>query len=116
MAKEILDIYVEQGYPYDFDLDFNASDGSNLESSHTCYFFSNSIGIKQFSIVDNKYNLVLGAEDTGKLVNNLEAYDIYAYETSTGSKIKLLSGRIILDGTSNGELNISTYTYVPGEW
>lgn len=116
MAKEILDIYVEQGYPYDFTLDYNTVDGSNLESSHTCYFFSNSIGIKQFSIVDNKYSLVLGPEDTGKLTNNLEAYNIYAYETSTGTKLKLLSGRIILDGISNGELSIDTYSFIPGEW
>lgn len=116
MAKEILDIYVEQGYPYDFDLDFNSIDGTDLENDYTCYFVNDSIGSKQFEVINNRYNMVLTSEDTGKLINNLEQYTIYAYEIVTGKKNKLLSGRIHLDGISKGEIVTNLYNYVPGEW
>lgn len=97
MAKEILDIYVEQGYPYTFDLDFNATDGSDLEDGYNTYFYNEYIGTKTFSIVTGKYSLTLTAEDTGKLLNNLSNYVIYAVNTTTSDKEKLLTGRIVVD-------------------
>ena len=97
MAKEILDIYVEQGYPYNFDIDFNLFDGTDLENDYTCVFYNSSIGSKNYSVVSNTFKLTLSKEDTGKITKNLETYVVYATETATGLTDKLLSGRIILD-------------------
>jgi hypothetical protein len=97
MAKEIIDIYVEQGYSYNFDLDFNLFDGTDLEDEYTCYFYNESIGEKQYSAIDNVFKLTLSESDTGKVQANLEEYVVYAIDSSTGSKEKLLSGRIIID-------------------
>ena len=97
MAKELIDIYVEQGYPYDFTLDFNDTYGNDLENDYTTYFYNKSIGTKSFSVILSAYTLALSAEDTGKISSNLEEYSVYAVNNTTSDKSKLLSGRIILD-------------------
>lgn len=97
MAKELIDIYVEQGYPYDFVLDMNDANDLDLESEYNCYFSCPSIGTKVFSVVADSYFLELTAIDTGLLDTNLEEYTVYTIKISDGSKDKLLSGRIILD-------------------
>lgn len=97
MAKEIIDIYIEKGYPYPFDIDFNTEDGLDLESEYTCWFENKDIGLKQFSVIDNTFKLILTQEDTGKLESNLEDYVVYAQKISTSEYEKLLSGRIIID-------------------
>ena len=43
MAKEILDIYVEKGYEYEFNLNFNSDTGTELEPKYECWFESSSI-------------------------------------------------------------------------
>ena len=97
MAKEIIDIYVEQGYPYSFDLDFNLYDGTDLENDYTCTFYNKNIGYKNFTNTGGYFSLVLTFEDTGKIVNNLENYVVYVTKISNSNKSKLLSGRIHLD-------------------
>lgn len=98
MAKEILDIYIEQGYPYEFNLDFNNVDGSDLENSYTCYFENNSIGKKQYAVIDNRFDLTLSSIDTDKLKDNMENYVVYVVRNTDSTDInKLLTGRIILD-------------------
>ena len=97
MAKEILDIYIEQGYEYQFSLDFNLFDNSDLESQFTCKFYNSSIGYKTFTNIGSSYSLALTAEDTGKISNNLEVYEVYVTEIATGISSKLLNGRIIID-------------------
>jgi hypothetical protein len=97
MAKEIIDIYVEQGYSYNFDIDFNLFDGTDLEDEYTCYFYSTNIGEKEYTLEDNQWKLTLSESDTGKLVKSLEEYSVYAKNNITQLQEKLLSGRIILD-------------------
>lgn len=102
MAKEILDIYIEQGYPYEFELDFNATDNSDLESIYNCYFYNSNIGTKTFSIGasangSDMFILTLSGLDTNKLINNLEEYVVYVSEIATNTESKLLTGRIHLD-------------------
>ena len=97
MAKEIIDIYIEQGYPYNFDLDFNLFDGSNLEDDYTCYFYSESIGTKQYTTTNNMFELTLSEADTNRLEMNLENYSVYVVNNQTSIEEKLLSGRIHLD-------------------
>lgn len=97
MAKEIIDIYIEQGYEYPFNLDLNLFNGENLEYENDCYFECVSIGKKQFSVLNDYYTLTLSEADTGKLNNNLEPYTVYIQNTSTQKYEKLLSGRIHLD-------------------
>lgn len=104
MAKEILDITIAKGYSYPIDLDFNAADGSNLETDYVCYFKNENIGTKTFSVVNNMlssvmFSLTLTEEDTGKLVNNLEEYEIYVKDLTTQAYDQLLTGRIHLEGT-----------------
>ena len=97
MAKIITDLFIEQGYPYDLNLDYNAADGENLETSYTCYFYSPSIGSKQFSVVNNAYSLTLSKTDTAKLIDNLEEYVVFTVKSSDLSEEKLMSGRIHRD-------------------
>ena len=97
MAKEIIDIYIEQGYEYDFVLDYNLASGGDLESDYTCYFHNDSVGTKQFSVISGSYSLTLTEEDTGKITNNLESYVVYVQHNTTQKHEKLLSGRIHLD-------------------
>lgn len=97
MAREVLDLYIEQGYAEDITLDFNLSDGTDLESDYNAYFYNANIGTKQFSIVGSAYYLQLTSEDTGKLVDNLEPYTVYSIKISNGVKDKLLTGRIVLN-------------------
>ena len=99
MAKEILDMTIAKGYSYPIQLDFNQVDGTDLETDYTCYFKNSNIGVKTFSVVDNAFYLVLTEEDTGKLVNNLEEYEVYVRNTSTQDYEQLLTGRIHLEGT-----------------
>lgn len=100
--KEIIDIYVEPSYSYNFDLDFNLFDGTDLENDYTCYFYSDSIGTKQYATEDNMFKLTLSEADTGKLLNNLEDYVVYAINNLTSEKDKLLTGRIIIDKKIRG--------------
>ena len=97
MAKEIIDIYIEQGYEYEFALDYNDSEGNDLETTYTCYFHNDNIGTKTFSVVANAFTLTLTEEDTGKLENNLEEYVVYTKHNTTQKHDKLLAGRIHLD-------------------
>lgn len=97
MAKELLDIFIEQGYPYEFDLDFNEIDGDDLEDAYDCFFDNESTGNKQFSVFDNKYTLTLTKEDTGKIKTNNQQYVVYVIDKLTGNYAKLLSGRIVLE-------------------
>lgn len=97
MAKEILDIYIEQGYPYEFELDMNSEQDEDLEDLYTCYFYCDSIGSKPFSVVNNAYVLILSGIDTNKLDTNLEDYVVYVVNNTTSIENKMLSGRIILD-------------------
>ena len=97
MAKEIIDIYIEQGYEYQFSLDFNLFDNSDLESQFTCKFYNSSIGYKTFTNTGSSYYLALTAEDTSKISNNLEEYEVYVTEINSSISSKLLSGRIHID-------------------
>ena len=97
MAKEILDIYVEQGFRFIFDMDYNTYDGEDLEDTNDVYFENKSIGKKQFTVLNNTLYLELTESDTNKISSNLESYTIYAIEKLTSIKNKLLSGRIHLD-------------------
>ena len=98
MAKEILDIYVEKGYEYIFDLNFNTEDGDDLESSYECWFESSSIGQKEYTVSENMFKLTLSASDTNKLTTNLEKYKVYVSNISSGVHSKLLTGRIHVEG------------------
>lgn len=95
--KEILDIYVEQGYPYEFELDFNTADGLDLEGDYNCYFYNETIGSKTFSSNGELYSLILSETDTDKLTTNLQEYVVHVVNSSTSQKDKLLSGRIVVD-------------------
>lgn len=97
MAKEIIDIYIEQGYEYQFSLDFNLFDNSDLESQYTCKFYNSSIGYKTFVDNGSFYYLALTAEDTNKISNNLEEYEVYVTEIISNTSYKLLNGRIHID-------------------
>lgn len=97
MAKEILDITIEKSYEYSFDLDFNLPDGTDLESQYTCYFKNTDIGTKTFSVINNKFSLVLTSEDTGKIQSNLQTYEVYVRHNVTTKYEKLLSGRIHIE-------------------
>ena len=97
MAKEILDLFIEQNYPYELTLDFNASDGTDLETDYTCTFYSPSIGEKTFSVVTSAYYLELSAIDTNKLTTNMEEYTVYVTKIADSKKDKILSGRIVVD-------------------
>lgn len=100
--KEIIDIYIENGYPYNFDLDFNLFDGSDLESEYTCYFYCEDIGTKEYTVSNNIFKLTLSEADTSGLENNLQEYVVYAVNTQSQSKEKLLTGRIVIDKKIRG--------------
>ena len=100
MAKALLDIQIEAGYPYPFILDMNDADGVDLETDYSCYFECDSIGQLQFAVVNgatNRYELLISKENTDKLLANLEEYTVYNIKTSDGAYSKLLSGRIHVD-------------------
>lgn len=97
MSKEILDIYIEQGYEYVFDINLNDINDEDLEPEYECYFESNSIGKKTYTVDTNIFKLTLSESDTSKLAANLEKYTVYAKKISTGKYEKLLSGRIHVD-------------------
>jgi len=97
MAKAILDISIEQGYPYLFVLNMDDSDGNDLENDYTCWFECDSIGKLQFGVDIDKYSLTISKEDTGRLDTNLEEYVVYTVKTSDGTYDKLLSGRMHID-------------------
>ena len=98
MAKEISDIYVEKGYEYEFNLNFNSDTGTDLEPEYDCWFESSSIGVKQYTVLDNMFKLTLSATDTNKLTTNLEKYAVYVNNISSGVYSKLLTGRIHVEG------------------
>ena len=97
MAKEILDIYIEPNYEYEFNLNFNDSNGTDLEGDYTCYFKCDSIGELAFSLVGSQYELVISEANTALLTSNLEEYAVYVKSTTTSKYDKLLSGRIHID-------------------
>ena len=98
MAKEILDIYVEKGYEYEFNLNFNSDTGTDLEPEYECWFESSSIWIKEYTVSKNMFKLTLLATDTNKLTTNLEKYAVYVNNISSGVHSKLLTGRIHVEG------------------
>lgn len=98
MAKEILDIYVEKGYEYEFNLNFNSDTGTDLEPEYECWFESPSIGTKQYTVSEYMFKLTLSASDTNKLTTNLEKYAVYVNNISSGIHSKLLTGRIHVEG------------------
>lgn len=99
MAKEILDIYVEPGYRYEFNLNFDTVTGVDLEPDYTCYFNCASIGELQFThnTTSEQYELVISEANTAKLLSNLEEYSVYVKKTADNKYDKLLSGRIHTD-------------------
>ena len=100
MAKLIMDINIEQGYPYDFVLNMNTTDGEDLETDYTCYFECKSMGRIDFPAVDGKYVLKIPREKTILLTKTLEDYVVYVVkngEPDAGEYSKLLSGRIHTD-------------------
>ena len=100
MAKALLDISIEAGYPYAFVIDMNNADGEDLEADYNCYFECESIGQLQFSLVSalvDSYELLISKENTDKLLTNLEEYTVYTVKISDGAYSKLLSGRIHVD-------------------
>lgn len=99
MAKEILDIYVEPGYRYEFNLNFDTVTGVDLEPDYTCYFNCASIGELQFThnTTSKHYELLISEANTAKLLSNLEEYSVYVKKTADNKYDKLLSGRIHTD-------------------
>ena len=99
MAKAILDLSMQAGYPYYFALDLNDSDGVDLESEYACWFECDSIGKLQLSVNDagDAYEITISKENTDKLLTNLEEYVIYTVKTSDSAYDKLLTGRIHVD-------------------
>ena len=99
MAKEILDIYVEPGYSYEFNLNFDTVTGVDLEPDYTCYFNCASIGELQFThnTTSKHYELLISEANTAKLLSNLEEYSVYVKKTADNKYDKLLSGRIHTD-------------------
>jgi hypothetical protein len=97
MAKLIMDINIEQGYPYDFVLDMNTTDGEDLENDYTCYFECKSMGKIVFPVVDDKYFVTIPKEKTTLLTKSLEDYVVYVVNNTTDEYSKLLSGRIHTD-------------------
>ena len=97
MAKLIMDINIEQGYPYDFVLDMNTTDGEDLETDYTCYFECKSMGKIVFPVVDGRYSVTIPKEKTSLLTQSLEDYVVYVVDNTTDEYSKLLSGRIHTD-------------------
>ena len=97
MAKAIQDLFINQGYPYDLNIDMQDSDGLDLENDYSCYFECDSIGQLQFDVVDERYELTISAINTRKIENTLEDYVVYILSTSDSVPEKLMSGRIHID-------------------
>ena len=98
MAKEIIDIYVEKGYRYEYAIDLNDVSNNDIEGDYDCYFENEYVGKKQFTnISDEYYILELLSTDTGKITKNLSEYVVYVIEKASGKPDKLLTGRIVLD-------------------
>lgn len=99
MAKVIIDIHIEQGYPYTYTLDMNDADGNDLETDYSCWFYSEQTGAVEFDVnpTDDGYNLTLSATDTDKLTVTSEEYVIYTIKTSDSSEDKLVTGRMHID-------------------
>ena len=99
MPKEILDIYVEPGYEYPFNLNFDTVTGTDLEPDYSCYFKSASIGELQFThnATSEQYELIISEANTAKVLLNLEEYAVYVKKTADNKYDKLLSGRIHID-------------------
>jgi hypothetical protein len=97
MTKVIVDLFIEKGYPYNLNVNMDTVDGTNIEPSHTCYFYCESIGTLTFSVVDNRYELEISSIDTDKLGSSLEDYSVYVIANSDGKYRKVLSGRIHTD-------------------
>lgn len=92
-----MDLFIEKGYPYTFNLDMNNTDGADLEGDYYCYFECSSIGKLQFGVANNRYELEISEVNTNKLVNNLEEYVVYVVKKSNSKPEKLLTGRIHVD-------------------
>ena len=99
MAKAILDLSIQAGYPFYFSLDLNDSAGLDLESEYSCWFECESIGKLQLSVntEGTAYEITISKENTDLLLTNLEEYVIYTIKTSDSSYDKLLSGRLHID-------------------
>lgn len=97
MAKVILDLYIEPSYPYQFNIDVNTAGGVDLEGDYSCYFYCESIGQLQFSVVGDRYELTISSTNTDKLLDNLEDYTVYVIKTADSVPEKLMSGRIHID-------------------
>lgn len=97
MAKAILDLFIEKGYPYVLNLDMNDVNGEDLENDYSCYFENDSIGLLQFTVSDDRYHLEMSETDTNKLTSNLQEYVVYTINTLDSKPAKLLSGRIHID-------------------
>ena len=99
MPKEILDIYVEPGYEYPFNLNFDTTAGTDLETDYNCYFKCASIGELQFThnATSEQYELTISETNTAKLTSNLEEYAVYVKKIADNKYEKLLSGRIHVD-------------------
>ena len=97
MGKAIVDLFIEKSYPYNLNVNFDDTDGTDLEDLYACYFECDSIGQLAFSKANDRYELEISAANTDLLDDNLEEYTVYAIKVSDSSPKKLLSGRIHLD-------------------
>lgn len=97
MGKAIVDLFIEPSYPYDLNVNFDDSDGTDLEDAYACYFECDSIGQLTFSKANDRYELTISGANTDKLLTTLEDYTVYAIKTADSSPTKLLSGRIHID-------------------
>ena len=97
MARAIQDLFINQGYNYYFSIDLEDSVGLDIEVDYTCYFECDSIGKLEFSVVDDRYELIISGSNTDKLETQLEEYVVYVTATIDGEYDKLLGGRIHID-------------------
>ena len=97
MAKAIQDLFINQGYPYELNINMQDSSGLDLEEDYHCYFECDSIGQLQFSVANDRYELTISAINTSKLSTTLEDYVVYIIKTADSVPEKLMSGRIHRD-------------------
>ena len=97
MAKAIQDLFINQGYPYELNINMQDSSGLDLEEDYNCYFECDSIGQLQFSVANDRYELTISAINTSKLSTTLEDYVVYIIKTADSVPEKLMSGRIHID-------------------
>ena len=104
MARAVLDLSIQAGYPYEITLDMEDYNGNDLEADYSCYFYCESIGTLTFSAnaTNDAWELEISEANTDLLLTNLEDYVVYTIKTSDSKKTKLLEGRIHVDAKVRG--------------